>query len=296
MDSGQSLAGLRRLQHQIRYRLAIALLGRSAAARARFAEFLESDSRYKGPITRIRGRTLIACGDHHVWALAGDTGVGQGLLKHGAWQRDDFDAALRLILQRNNTVGSVFVDVGANIGTQSLYAALCGHFRRLVAIEPEARNANLLRENLALNDIAIPFDVVQKAVGSSKGLTHLTLHETDSGMHSIAEARSEQSIAVEQDTLPNILAGLEIAPGDIGLIWMDIEGRELDVLAVADDFLRVRTPLFFEHGRSRVADPAYWAKKFTSCGYDCWVVRHGRAERTAIHDALQIDFGNLLLI
>jgi hypothetical protein len=47
----------------------------------------------------------------------------------------------------------------------------------------------------------------------------------------------------------------------------------------------------------KAGNHAKWAETFRSYGYSCWLVRHrGRAVETDIGDALQIDFGNILLI
>ena len=303
MQSGLALAVARRmgpkaLLRDWRVRVALALLGRSAAARDALAEHMRCGRGYKGPIFRARTRTLVGCGDHLMWVLNRDAGVGQGLIKHGSWQREDFDTALRLILERNGRIGLVFVDVGANIGTQSVYAALSGRFNRVVAIEPEPRNAALIGDNGRLNDISIRFDVVQKAAGSHPGVTYLAVHDTDAGMHALASAPGPRTIEVTLDTLPNILGALGVMTDDVGLIWMDIEGREFDVLGAADQLLQRRTPLFFEYCRAAIGDRrALWAETFRSQGYSCWLMqRQGRAVETDIGDALQVDFGNILLI
>ena len=89
-----------------------------------------------------------------MWILNGDGGVGLGLLKTGEWQRDDFNAAINIISKSlNGKRNSIFLDIGANIGTHSIYAALSTQFREIVAIEPEPRNIRLLKENLSLNEL-----------------------------------------------------------------------------------------------------------------------------------------------
>lgn len=275
-------AGLKSRLREWRLRLALTLLGRSAAARDALAEHLRCHRGYKGPLLRTRTRTLVACGDHFMWALNRDAGVGQGLIKHGSWQRKDFDTALRLILERNGRIGPVFVDVGTNIGTQSVYAALSAKFSRVVAIEPEPCNAALIGDNGRLN-VSILFEIIQKAAGGYAGAAHLALHDTDAGMHALASAPGLRIIEVALDTLPNILGGLGVVTEDVGLLWMDIEGREFDVLGAAGQLLQRRTPLFFEYCRAAIGNEhAKWAETFRSHGYSCWLMRRqGRAVETA---------------
>jgi FkbM family methyltransferase len=286
------------LARQLRYSLALGLLGKSAAARGRLADHLRQDSAYKGPVLVGRQRTLVACGDHHMWVQNGDAGVGRGLLKHGSWQRSEFTAALDLIQARNGRIGPVFLDVGANIGTHTVYAALCGHFSSAIAIEPEPRNLRLLRDNIAANDLAMPVTVVEAAVGRRQGTAHLTLHDSDTGMHSLSAAAGARSIEVRLDTVAAILRNLDVDPKQIGLLWMDVEGQEFEVLAAADELLAHRVPIFFEYSRAAGGDSlAYWTDTFRQAGYCARVVGHrGAGAETDIAEALQIEFGNILLV
>lgn len=209
--------------------------------------------------------------------------------------KETTETALRLIKNYGHKTGGAFVDVGANIGTQSIYAALSGWFGQVIAIEPEPRNVSL-RENLAINEIAVPVNIIEKAVGDHEGSIHLNLHETDSGMHSLTMTQNLCSIEVTIDTLPNILSALGISPKEVGFLWMDIEGHEFDVFKTTDDLFAVQTPLFFEYGRHITGDRrAYWVDKFKAHGYRSWVIRQGRAERVGIDVALDIKIGNILM-
>lgn len=280
-------------------RLALKVVTAGTQGRIQLAELLEPAPGYIGPVAKLSTRTLVACGDHYLWVLNGDRGVGHGVLKKGSWQRDDFDAALGLLTAKRGRLGGVFLDVGANIGTQSVYAALSGQFEGIVAIEPEPRNAAVLRDNLSLNDLAVRFELVRKAVGRRKGVSHLSLHEEDSGMHSLTRKDDRNSVAVEVDTVPSILVDLQIPPEEISFIWMDIERGEFDVFPTIPDLLARRTPVFFEYGRFAVTDEQYdhWAAEFARYGYECYIVDRGAVSGPMTSaDALSIEFGNLLLI
>ncbi|MEO7768245.1 MAG: FkbM family methyltransferase, partial [Ferruginibacter sp.] len=64
--------------------------------------------------------------------------------------------------------GSIVIDIGANIGVFSLYAARCGA-KKVYAFEPNKKSYEILLNNIKVNNlekIIIPFNL---AVGSSDG-------------------------------------------------------------------------------------------------------------------------------
>ena len=58
------------------------------------------------------------------------------ILKAGMWE-PGISLTIKLLLQNANP-DILFLDVGANLGIHSLYAAKLGH--RVVAVEPQERN------------------------------------------------------------------------------------------------------------------------------------------------------------
>jgi FkbM family methyltransferase len=66
--------------------------------------------------------------------------------------------------------GDVVADVGANVGLYAVaLARRVGATGRVIAYEPDAGNAELLRRNLALNDVEGVVEVREAAVGSERG-------------------------------------------------------------------------------------------------------------------------------
>src|SRR5262249_58355950 len=81
-----------------------------------------------------------------------DRVVASWLMWHGAWQRAEIEQAATILAKAGRLPQqAVFVDAGANIGTQTVYALRSGHFARAVAFEPEPGNAQLLAMNVAAN-------------------------------------------------------------------------------------------------------------------------------------------------
>lgn len=185
-----------------------------------------------------------------------DRVVGSWLMWHGRWQREELAQAIAILRQTGRLAGNaVFVDAGANIGTHTLYAMHDGAFARAIAFEPEPNNARLLRMNVAANALEDRVTVIEAALGASEGRAALHLHPRNKGAHAIGAAPSidgTASVEVTMTRLDTALAG--ISPGQIGLVWIDVEGLERDVVAGLGDYLG-KAPLAVEYAPKR-GDPA----------------------------------------
>jgi FkbM family methyltransferase len=139
----------------------------------------------------------------------------------------------------------VFVDVGANIGTTTLPAL--SHFGRAIALEPEPRNAALLRANVALNHLEDRVTVHEAACSSASGQVVLRLSPTKSGGHEIRRPKTgEEGLEVPAVTLDEVVAGEGLRPDEVGLVWMDVGGHEADVLHGATSLIEAGVPLVAE--------------------------------------------------
>ena len=195
---------------------------------------------------------LVFCelGDVRFFVDPSDRVVGAWLMWHGEWQRREIDTAVEVLAAAGRLpADAVFVDVGAHIGTHTIYALRTRRFARAVAFEPAPRNARLLAMNLEANGLAQAAVVVPKAAGDRPGTAVLHLHPRNTGAHSVnappsddGQSRLEVPIVRVEDEL-NALA---VAPDKIGLVWIDVEGYEpqaldgLDVASRALDPDRVR--------------------------------------------------------
>lgn len=106
--------------------------------------------------------------------------------------------------------GDTLLDVGANVGTYTLYAALRGH--QVLAIEPEAQNYALLYRNIFLNSMQDRGAALNLGLSDTTHQTVLTLStvEPAAALHNVEEpaapkpstARYQQGIlAVTLDDL-----------------------------------------------------------------------------------------------
>lgn len=122
--------------------------------------------------------------------------------------------------------GDLFLDVGANVGTYSLWAADCGAV--VIAAEPDPSAAALLRENVALNDL--PITVVEAALGAEAGSLLLT-EGNDTTNHVLVDVGAGGR-RVQAQTLDDVLNG-RVASG----VKIDVEGAERLVLEGARESL-----------------------------------------------------------
>jgi FkbM family methyltransferase len=132
--------------------------------------------------------------------------------------------------------GATIVDVGANTGYNTVYAAaLVGVAGRVIAIEPAADNVRVLRDNIAANHLA---NVIVHAVAA--GRTHETRDLFLRGDISAVNSLFPESMYATVTGVDHVpVAPLDaLVEGDADLVKIDVEGAELDVLGGMTRLLR----------------------------------------------------------
>ena len=121
----------------------------------------------------------------------------------------------------------VFLDIGANVGIYSLFAARTG--ASVVSFEPHPLNLQSLRLNIDRNDADVT--VFPAALADTPGSTELFVAEAEagSGTHTLAPDQvGDESITVDVATGDALLADGEIP--DPTVAKLDVQGAELLVL------------------------------------------------------------------
>src|SRR5262249_40023589 len=138
-----------------------------------------------------------------------DRVVASWLMWHAGWQRREIERAAAILADAGRLPPhAVFVDAGANIGTQTVYALRSGHFARAIAFEPELKNAELLAMNIAANQLTERAVVVAKALGEQAGQALMHLHPRNKGAHAIGAAPSVDGLARVEVPLVRLDAAL----------------------------------------------------------------------------------------
>ncbi len=235
---------------------------------------------------------LVLCelGDVRFFVDPSDRVVGSWLMWHGGWQRREIETAVTVLSAAGRLpADAVFVDIGAHIGTHTIYALRTGRFARAVAFEPEPRNAALLARNLEANGLAHAAIVVPKAAGAAPGIGELHLHPRNTGAHAIDEPPSVDglaSLSVPVARVDDELEALGLAFDMIGLVWVDVEGYEPQVLDGLERLIARSVPIAFEFTPSRYSRAtreqlvARLARRYTT------VHSLGRLDATAPVDTL----------
>jgi FkbM family methyltransferase len=205
---------------------------------------------------------LVFCdlGDAKFFVDPSDRVVGAWLMWHGGWQRREIGQAVAVLAAAGRLpADAIFVDIGANIGTHTVYALRTGRFARAVAFEPEPHNARLLAMNIEANGLKGATTLIAKAAGNAAGTAALHLHPRNKGAHAIGAPPSDdgrEQIDVAMVRAEDALAELEISAERIGLIWIDVEGHEPPVIQGLGKLLARKVPLAFEFAPQRYTSQA----------------------------------------
>jgi FkbM family methyltransferase len=151
-------------------------------------------------------------------------------------------------------VRDVFLDVGAHIGTTTIYAVRHVGFASAVAIEPVLENMLLLRLSTIANGLDGAIRTVQAAVADEVGVSSMDVGGAGSEYHRLsAGAESPLRQLVTTTTLDELVADGTIDPARVSLIWMDIEGYEAHALTAATELLGRAVPLVTEACPAKLA-------------------------------------------
>lgn len=150
-----------------------------------------------------------------------------GNLYTGLHEFNDMSFCLHLLRP-----GSLFVDVGANVGSYTVLAsAAIG--ARSIAIEPIRSSYEALRRNVKLNNIEDKVDLRNIGAADQKGILCFT-SDQDTLNHVLTngDISGKNSVQIEVDTLDCIAGDLKPV-----LIKIDVEGYEDNVIMGANRVL-----------------------------------------------------------
>lgn len=147
--------------------------------------------------------------------------------------------------------GTLFVDVGANMGYFSLLWAGLNPRGRVIAFEAAPRNIKLAMYNIEHNGLADRVTLVSKAVGHKTGTIHFNTGPMDqTGWGGISNERSTDTVEV-----PLVRLDEELPDSIIDVLKIDVEGADTLVLYGCEQLLKKKKirKIFFEQNSARMA-------------------------------------------
>ena len=206
------------------------------------------------PIVAQRIRTLIypattARRDDYEFVVRAQTGSllrsrtsdfhGYPFCVHGYYEWRNWAIALACC-----TKGDTIVEVGANIGTETVgFADIVGREGVVCAFEPLPSNAAALRDTLALNSGRVNVRVYPVAVGDTIGKTPFVVpvpHSSGTG-HVLQAGEGTNRPVVEVDCVT--LDSLQREVGASRLLVIDAEGEEIRILRGAREYIGRSQPV-----------------------------------------------------
>ncbi len=182
-----------------------------------------------------------------------------------------YEPDITAIINKHIEPTSIVLDIGANIGYHTIFAAK--RAKQIYAFEPEPRNFDLLKKNIQTNDCENVV-AVNIAVSDVSGAVELRIAEENRGGHSMVYGEEEirnygvrEVVSVPSITIDDYLKG-----GRVDFIKMDIEGAEGLALQGMFETLKKWKPSVVTEYRAaslRVTgvDPDWFLKVFSDLGY-----------------------------
>lgn len=191
--------------------------------------------------------------------LINDRFVGKSLDLYGEWTEPEL-----ILLNDFIFPGSVVVDVGAFIGTHTIFfAKKVGPRGFVFAIEPQRMIYNLLNTNIALNN-HLNVKSFNVALSDKRGQTTIPLMDPDVqqnfGAFSVGHKNGEPTPVVTLD---------ELKLPACNLIKADVEGMEAKVLKGGSDTIKKYRPvLYIENNRMETSKEII--KTLITLRYTCY--------------------------
>ena len=202
--------------------------------------------------------------------------------------------------------GDIFLDIGANVGLFSLYAAKkVGSTGSVIAFEPAYDTYNRLLENCELNKLS---NVRPFKLGLSNENTTLELNISSNGFEAwntfvkSNDNKFSSKESVEVNSLDYFLSQNSIDTDKISLIKLDVEGFEINVLEGASALLaKENAPVFMVEFTDDNAIAAGHCcheiyKLLNQCGYTWYT--YDAAKKKLIFDPMRstYPYNNLIAV
>lgn len=146
------------------------------------------------------------------------------------------------------------IDVGANIGTFCIPAVKYGHIQKCIAIEPVAKINNILKVNIALNDLNERVKTYNYVISDKIKLNvSLKLNKQNYGDNKFKISKKKSDFKLKK-----LDSFLNHFPSKYLLIKIDIQGFEDKALNGSNKIISKKIPLLIEFDYKFIKSPLYF--------------------------------------
>jgi FkbM family methyltransferase len=152
-----------------------------------------------------------------------------------------------VLLQHRRSMPSLIVDLGANIGLVDRWFLAQYPGAKVIAVEPEPSNVEILRANVA----GLPVEVVPAAIGITERVVRLHTVTGEHGFTMVGEPTPDsRCVDVPVVTMKSIMKDAKV----VDLLKVDIEGAEEELFSECSDWIGKVSLLLVEcHGHYKVS-------------------------------------------
>lgn len=194
------------------------------------------------------------------------------------YTRGTYEAGTLSVLRTYLSPGDTFIDVGANIGLMSLFAAQrVGNSGKVYAFEPEPQTFRFFMENIEVNQLTNVHGF-NMGLSTSDGQAKIYItNDTNRGMASLVkhDHRTTLSSEITVTSLDTFLAAHAVT--HIKMMKVDVEGWELNVLKGAQQMLRTaQAPILCIEYNPQAPDAAALFNYIVNINeYNVFILPHG---------------------
>lgn len=166
---------------------------------------------------------------------------------HGMWL-GSYEADIQNFINKCDIAGKIAFDIGANVGFYSiLFSRMVGSNGRVISFEPFPRNVSYLKKHIQINKIN-NVEIHACAIGK----INCTMKFDTRNHHAQGRIGQVGELEVNVCTLDS----LEIPNMSVGIMKIDVEGAEADVLHGGRLFFKKHRPviLLSTHGEKEVSE------------------------------------------
>jgi len=205
------------------------------------------------PIVATNKGGIIYC------ALGTDRGVGRQVFASGGYDDHLLACAVQVLEDRAGPEafkGRTFIDIGANLGTSTIPAILRFGASDAIAFEPAPDAFKVLQCNVILNGLTDRVRLLPVALSDEPGVAELEIAAADSGDSRVRTGPGDRTDNMFGESLRKVISVsarrfddtiFQATLRSTGLVWIDAQGHEAQILKGAQTLLGSDVPVVLEY-------------------------------------------------